>query len=319
MRRVTGWAATTLMVVAGTVMVWVGAPGAQAPQQPAASGQPQSEPPQTGPAAPAGQPGAQAAAPRRFTGPPPAPKKKVLVVGMTLGWHHDSVSDAMATIWKLGRESNAFDVEIRTDVEWITKKPLKPVRRNLNDFDAIVFASTTGELPLTEDQKADFLSFIRDDGKGFVGVHAALDTNYKWPEYGEMIGGYFDGHPWNTFDAPVIVEDPTFPAMRHFAPVLTLHDEMYQAKTWSRDKVNVLMRLDETKLDYTGKNRLREDRDFAITWSKMYGKGRVFYSSLGHTREAWQDPDIQKMYLEAIKWVLGRTEGSTTPHPRPRT
>ena len=60
------------------------------------------------------------------------------------------------------------------------------------------------------------MSFIKEDGKGFVGIHAALDTNYNWPEYGEMIGGWFDQHPWMTFNAPIINEDPDFPAVRHF-------------------------------------------------------------------------------------------------------
>ena len=76
------------------------------------------------------------------------------------------------------------------------------------------------------------------------------------------------------------------------------------------------MRLDESKLDLT-RPRLRADHDWAIAWSKMYGKGRVFYSTLGHTNDAWDDPDVLKMYQEAIKWVLGRTDGSTDPHPRP--
>jgi type 1 glutamine amidotransferase len=150
-----------------------------------------------------------------------------------------------------------------------------------------------------------------------VGIHAALDTNYKWPEYGEMIGGWFDGHPWNTFDAPIILEDGTFPATKHFAKGFRLRDEIYMAKSWSRDKVNVLLRLDDTKLDYANKRNIRPDHDFAVAWSKMYGKGRVFYSTLGHTNEAYDDPDVQKMYLEAMKWVLGRTDGSTAPHPRP--
>ena len=191
------------------------------------------------------------------------------------------------------------------------------MRKNLVQYDAVVFCSTTGELPLTEDQKADFMSFVRDEGKGFVGIHAALDTFYNWPEYGEMIGGWFDGHPWNTFDAPVIIEDPGFPAVKHFKGTsLVLKDEMYQPKSWSREKVNVIMRLDDSKLDYAKAPKARADHDFAITWSKMHGKGRVFYSSLGHTRESWQDPQIQKMYLEAIRWVLGGSEGSTATHPK---
>jgi hypothetical protein len=143
-----------------------------------------------------------------------------------------------------------------------------------------------------------------------------LDTNYKWPEYGEMIGGWFNDHPWTTFWAPIVVEDPTFPAVRHFPKEFKKYDEIYQAKEWSREKVNVLMRLDENKIDLANPRVKRTDKDFAVAWSKMYGKGRVFYSTLGHTNESWNDPDIQKMYFEAIKWVLGYTEGSTMSHPK---
>jgi type 1 glutamine amidotransferase len=273
-------------------------------------------PPATPPASPAPASAAAPQPPQRYQ-PPANGRKRILIVAQTMGWHHDSISDALATLVKMGQDSNLYDAEIRTDVEWITKKPLNPMRKNLVQYDAIVFCSTTGELPLTEDQKADFLSFVRDEGKGFVGIHAALDTLYKWPEYGEMIGGWFDGHPWNTFDAPVIIEDAAFPAMKHFkGPALVLKDEMYQPKSWSREKVNVLMRLDDTKLDYSKTPKARADRDFALAWSKMYGKGRVFYSTLGHTRESWQDPRIQTMYLEAIRWVLGGSEGSTATHAK---
>jgi uncharacterized protein len=266
-------------------------------------------------AAPAAAPGPQAP-PQRYQ-PPANGRKRILIIAQTMGWHHDSISDALATLVKMGQDSNLYDAEIRTDTEWLTKKPLNPMRKNLVQYDAIVFCSTTGELPLTDDQKADILSFVHDEGKGFVGIHAALDTLYKWPEYGEMIGGWFDGHPWNTFDAPVVIEDRTFPAMKHFtSATLTLKDEMYQPKSWSRDKVNVLMRLDDSKLDYSKAPRARADHDFAIAWSKMYGKGRVFYSSLGHTREAWQDPQVKTMYLEAIRWVLGGSEGSTASHAK---
>ena len=277
----------------------------------------QAQTPSAAPPAPPAAPAAGAQpAPQRYQ-PPANGRKRILVVAQTMGWHHDSISDALAVLVKMGLDSNLYDAEIRTDVEWLTKKRLNPMRKNLVQYDAIVFCSTTGELPLSDEQKADFLSFVRDEGKGFVGIHAALDTLYQWPEYGEMIGGYFDGHPWNTFDAPVIIEDPSFPAMKHFkSPALVLNDEMYQPKTWSREKVNVLMRLDDSKLDYSKAPKARADRDFAIAWSKMYGKGRVFYSSLGHTRESWQNPDVQKMYLEAIRWVLGGSEGSTATHAK---
>jgi uncharacterized protein len=256
---------------------------------------------------------------RGSANPPSAPpfKKRVLILGAAKGFEHDSITDAMATLWRMGRESGMWEAWLRTDYEWITKKKMDRNTKNLDFFDALVFANSTGEMDLDDQQKHDLLAFVHDDGKGFVGVHAALDSNYKWPEYAEMIGGWFDQHPWMTFDAPILVEDSSFPAVRHFPRAFMKRDEIYQAKEWSRDKVNVLMRLDESKLNYENNPRIhRADHDFAIAWSKMYGKGRVFYSTLGHTNEAWNDPDIQKMYFEAVKWALGLTEGSTSPHAK---
>ena len=123
---------------------------------------------------------------------------------------------------------------------------------------------------------------------------------------------------WWVSDAPVVVEDPTFPAVRHFPKSFVMTDEMYEPRmeTFSRDKVNVLLRMDDTKLDYEGRMNVRPDHDFPLAWSKMYGKGRVFYSTIGHIAENFDNPDVRTMYLEAIKWVLRRTDGSTTPHPK---
>ncbi len=249
----------------------------------------------------------------------PTHLKHVLVIGQTKGFEHDSVSTVMASIYNMGKESGLWDTMIRTDTELLTKKDFgKNNTKNLNYFDVLIFASTTGELDMDAAQKADTIAFVKEDGKGFVGIHAALDTNYKWPEYGDMIGGYFDQHPWMTFNAPIVTEDPDFPAVRHFPKAFVKYDEIYQPKDFSRDKVNVLLSLDPTKLDYTNNPRVhRMDHDFPVAWSKMYGKGRVFYSTLGHTEEAWDDPDIKKMYFEAIKWALGMTDGSTASHARP--
>ncbi len=267
------------------------------------------------------QPARSAAQQSDLVAPPPHAKeihlKHVLVIGQTKGFEHDSVSAAMATIYTLGQESGLWDTMLRTDTELLTKKKLDRNAKKLDYFDAVIFASTTGELDMDASQKQDLLSFVKEDGKGFVGIHAALDTNYTWPEYGEMIGGYFDQHPWSTFNAPILTEDPNFPAVRHFPKAFTKYDEIYQPKTWARSNVNVLLSLDPNKLNYADNPRIhREDHDFPVAWSKMYGKGRVFYSTLGHTEEAWQDPDIRKMYFEAIKWSLGMTEGSTTSHAR---
>ncbi|HUV97708.1 MAG TPA: ThuA domain-containing protein [Acidobacteriaceae bacterium] len=261
-------------------------------------------------------------APEGSTPPPPNAKtihlKHVLVIAQTKGFEHNSVPDAMAAIYNMGKQSGLWDTTLRTDTELITKKKLGNNAKNLDYFDLLIFASTTGELELDDSQKADMMSFIHDDGKGFVGIHAALDTNYTWPEYGEMIGGWFDQHPWGTFMAPIINEDPSFPAVRHFPAAFVKYDEIYQPKAWSRDKVNVLLSLDPSKLNYDNNPRIhRTDHDFPVAWSKMYGKGRVFYSTLGHTEESWDDPDIRTMYFEAIKWALGLTDGSTASHPRP--
>ncbi|HTS75828.1 MAG TPA: ThuA domain-containing protein [Bryobacteraceae bacterium] len=243
--------------------------------------------------------------------------KKVLAIGAVYGYQHDETTDGLATIWKLGKDTGLWDTYIRTDTQLITKKKLDNNAKNLNDFDAIIF-DTTGELPLDDEQKAALMSFIREDGKGFVGIHSALDTLYKWPEYGEMIGAWFDQHPWGVFDAPVIVEDPNFPAMRSFPREFTIHDEIYQpSKEFSRDKVRVLARLDETKLDYNNPLVHRADHDFAVAWVKNYGKGRMFYSTFGHTAEAWKRADVQAMYREAVKWALGLEPGDATPRPRP--
>jgi type 1 glutamine amidotransferase len=108
-------------------------------------------------------------------------------------------------------------------VELLTKKGLKSNARNLDFFDAVFFM-TTGELPLDESQKADLLSFVKDDGKGFLGAHNATDTFYKWPAFGEMIGGYFDGHPWNQ-EVTIKVEDPTHPATKLLGPSFKFREE----------------------------------------------------------------------------------------------
>ena len=150
--------------------------------------------------------------------------------------------------------------------------------------------------------------FIKEDGKGFIGAHTGDDAFFDWPEFGEMIGGYFDDHPWGQFDAHVIVEDPKFAAMKPFPARFTIHDEIYQHKNFDRAKVHVLASLDATILDLKNPKVHRTDRDFPVAWIKMHGKGRVFYSTFGHAAVTWDNPQVQQMYLSAIKWAL-RLEG----------
>jgi uncharacterized protein len=118
-------------------------------------------------------------------------------------------------------------------------------------------------------------------------------------------------------NAPIIVEEPGFPAMKHLPKEFVLRDEIYVPTNtpYSRKNVDVLARLDATKIDLKIPDLHRTDRDFPVAWVKDYGRGRVFYSSLGHLDSSWDAPQIQQMYFEAIKWSLGLTD--YTPHPHP--
>ena len=222
----------------------------------------------------------------------------------------------MATLERLGRETGYWDTTLRSDTEPLTKKKLEFNAKNLNDFDAVLFF-TGGDLEMDDQQKSDFLSFVHDDGKGFIGVHSAAITFTHWPAYGEMLGGTFDEHPWGTFDAPIVVEDPDFPGMQQFPQAFVLRDEIYQLRNYSRDNCRVLMRLDPSKLDLSHPTIHRKDRDFAVTIAKNYGKGRVYYSTLGHPAENWDNPYLQKMFVEAIRWVTGQVNADITPRPAP--
>ena len=244
------------------------------------------------------------------------PVKNLLVIGQAKGYQHESISTAMVTLYELGRSSGLWNTYLRTDCTAITKKPLKWEAKNLDAFDAVVFF-TDGDLDMDATQKADLLSFVRDDGKGFIGIHSAAITFTSWPEYGQMLGGYFDGHPWGVFDAPLVVEDAAFPGMQHLPGNFTLQDEVYQIKDYSRDNVRVLLTMDAGKLDLTRKGVKRTDRDFAVIWAKNFGKGRVLYNGLGHVKAVWERPDFQKMWTSMVQWSMGMVPGDATPRPKP--
>jgi len=292
----------------------------------ALAGSASAQPPQPG-AGPSPPPGG----PPRGYHDPSEGHKRVLFVGDVqtgVSTAHDwSVSHAAAVLERLGRETGAYDLYIRSDEGLITKgktygsgsygpgSPHPAVGRNLDYFDAVVFY-TNGPLQMTDAQEHDLLAFVHDDGKGFVGIHTATATLTQFPQYADMIGAHFDNHPWGITTAPIIVEDPKWAAMARFKTGMPLTDEFYQmSDPYKRGDVDVLMRLDTRSLDLTNKMVHRTDGDFPMAWTKTYGKGRVFYSPLGHPVAAWDDPRIQTMYLEAIKWALGETGGEPHPHP----
>jgi len=136
----------------------------------------------------------------------------------------------------------------------------------------------------------------------------------SWPEFGEMIGATYGEHPFGNVPGTVINEGTGFPATKHFPATFDITDEFYQAKGLSRDKSMVLLRLDLSKMP-ANPNVTSKDGDYPIAWAKMYGKGRVFYSSFAHSNSTWDNRDIQQMYFEAIKWSLGLTDAEVVPKP----
>ena len=234
---------------------------------------------------------------------------------------HDSVSHALALIERLGYESGLWDTYIRTDSNIASFHPQmttgKPASGgpSFNNVDAIFFMGHR-EVPVDEGQRADLLKFVRDEGKGFVAAHVALTALMEWPEFGDMLGGQFQDHPYGSVAGSVINEDPDFPATRHLPQVFSLTDEFYQVKNFSREKNRVLLRLDTSKLP-PNRNLLNKNGDFPLAWAKMYGQGRVFYGTFAHDAKTWDNPDVYHMYFEAIKWALKLTDADVSPRPFP--
>jgi type 1 glutamine amidotransferase len=227
-----------------------------------------------------------------------AAQPRVLYLSHSAGFVHDSRVHAGQVITQLGQSTGAFTVTS-------TEDPAQINAANLANFDAVVFF-TSGELPFNDAQKAALLSFVRS-GKGFVGFHSATDTLYNWPEYGTLIGGYFQTHPW-TQPVTLRVEDRNHRATRHLGSSFTINDEIYQFRAWSRSAVNVLVSLDLASVppDDARPDR-RPDNDYALAWTKSYGAGRVFYSAFGHFDAVWDDVKIQNFVKQGILWAAGDT------------
>jgi type 1 glutamine amidotransferase len=141
-------------------------------------------------------------------------------------------------------------------------------------------------------------------GHAFAGVHSSTDTLAEWQPYWEMIGGSFDGHPWGS-DDPAIqvdVEDPSHPAALPIPYGWKIQDEIYQMKNYSRDRVHVILSMNAASVQGKG---ARQDNDYAIAWCREFGKGKVFYTSLGHREDVWTNPTYQAHLLGGLLWALG--------------
>ncbi|RCG26506.1 sugar-binding protein [Sphaerisporangium album] len=229
------------------------------------------------------------------------PAYKVLVFSKTAGFRHDSIPAGIQAIRDLGAANN-FTVTATEDATAFNTA-------NLAQFKAVVFLSTTGDV-LDAGQQTAFQSYV-DGGGGYVGVHAAADTEYDWAYYGTLVGAYFKSHPAQQ-NAVVKNEDRTHPATAHLGATWTRYDEWYNYRTNPRSTVRVLQSLDESS--YTGGEM---SGDHPITWCHAQASGRSFYTGLGHTIESFADGNYRQLLLGGIRYAAGMVTADCRPASGP--
>jgi len=227
-----------------------------------------------------------------------APQRKGRLLYLTLseGFHHQVVPHSAEVVKEIGEKSGAFDTVVDNDVAPFDAG-------NLKNYDAVMFY-TTGELPMSDDQKKAFIDFIRS-GHGFIGVHSATDSFYMWEPYLELIGAYFNDHPWHQ-EVTVDVVDPTSPIAGFLGKSFQVNDEIYQMSDFQYKTSHVLLRLDPSSVNLNKENVHRRFYGWPLAWTRMDGKGRVFYTALGHEQAVWDSQWYQELLLNGIKWAMRR-------------
>lgn len=260
----------------------------------------------------------RAAAPAK---PPAEPKepRRVLVWGHV--WTHAPNPYCDEAMKILGEKTGAWKATLSDD-------PTDLLAESLAAYDALVMNNIhernpflpegLGSLPKEEQEKAravdaavkkSILAFVRG-GKGIAGIHAATAALQTWPEYGEMMGGYYGGHIVG--DVPIKLDDPGHPVNACFGGKgWRINDEIYIFRDpYSRKRLRVLLSLDLDRMKDPGK---RPDKDYAVSWVRRWGKGRVFYCSLGHNAATYWNPAFLKHVLAGMQFVLGDLDGPTEP------
>jgi type 1 glutamine amidotransferase len=237
---------------------------------------------------------------------PPRQPRSLLIFSLSKGFAHESIPWVDFAVARMGEKSGAFRAVVSRDTTLFRAE-------RLAEFDAVLFNNNTGEPFSDPDLRAGLLAFVREGG-GVIGLHAATDGFHEWSEFGEMMGGYFVNHPWNE-EVTLKIEDPGHPITAPFSTAgYVVADEIYQFREpYSRDRLRVLISLDTVDLDLEREGVQREDRDFAVSWIREEGEGRVFYSSLGHRFEIFTDPTILLHWLAGIQYALGDLEADATP------
>ena len=217
---------------------------------------------------------------------PPPPR--ILVFSKTAGYRHSSIPVGVAALRRICRENGMLLDTTENSGDFNQK--------NLCRYAAVVFLSTTGDV-LDPVQEAEFERYIQAGG-GFVGIHAASDTEYGWSWYGGLVGGYFNGHP-AIQDATLQVENHDHPATRHLGATWNRRDEWYNLRDLN-PQLNILLKIDETS--YQGGTM---GGDHPMSWYHQYDGGRAFYTALGHTEESYSEPDFLKHILGGLKYAIG--------------
>jgi type 1 glutamine amidotransferase len=235
----------------------------------------------------------------------PARPHKMLVFTLTKGFRHSSIPLAAKTMELMGKKTGVFTTVVSDDLEM-----LRPEK--LAEFDLFCSDQNTGDLTSDEQLKQSLLDFVKN-GKGWVGIHAATDVGgWKFPAYHEMIGGVFAGHPFRRIS--VKIDDPASPLCVMFeGKGFEISDEIYTFKDpYSREKLHVLSSIDWENANITQKGT-RADNDYALSWIREYGKGRVFYCAFGHDDQIWWNPAILRHYLAGIQYAAGDLKADATP------
>ncbi len=235
---------------------------------------------------------------------PPAKARKIIIFTMTKGFRHGSIPLAAKTLELMGEKTGAWQTTVTDDVNMFAADKLAP-------FDAVVSDQCTGNLTDDENLRKGLIDYVKA-GHGLVGIHAATDVGgWKFPDFFEAMGGVFAGHPFRKIS--VKLDDPANPLNAMFdGKGFEISDEIYTFKDpYSREKLHILMSIDWENAGLKGGNRA--DNDYALSWTRRYGEGRVFFCAFGHDDAIWFNPAILKHYLAGIQYALGDLKADDTP------
>jgi len=239
----------------------------------------------------------------------PKQPRKLLVFNLCQGWAHTSIPYVAKALEIMGKKTGAFEAVVSSDMASFAPE-------NLKQFDAVCFNNTTHLEFKDPALRQSLMDFVRG-GKGIVGIHAATDNFYNWPEAAEMMGGQYEGHPWTHEGTWAIkIEDAKHPLAAAFGGKnFKINDEIYRIKPLKlRENCHVLLGLDmtdETNLKADGVSA--SDKDIPISWVRSFGKGRVFYCSFGHNPHIFWNPVVLQHYLDGIQFAMGDLKADTTP------